>query len=109
MTFDQVCVWASTVVGADKVKEFEKFMLDEYKIRVEYMEEILTAPDMVDGKIDESTGGRNDVFFKIHSDDILKFSVPRLSMDPPVRWIEDVLSNGGGALYPERVEEMKTW
>jgi hypothetical protein len=108
--FNQVCVWASTIVGTDNVESFEKFMLDEYKVRVKYMEEIKTAPDMDNGKIVKGTGDRNDVFFKIHTDDIPKFAVKRLSMDPPVRWIEDVLDNQRGQmLYPDRIQEMRTW
>jgi hypothetical protein len=57
----------------------------------------------------EGTGGRNDVFFYVHDNDIDKFSVPRLSMG--IRWWEDVLGNGNGVLYKEEVltKYPKTW
>ncbi len=111
--FSQVCVWGSTTVGKDKVKEFEDFMKSEYKIRVKYLEEIKTLPDMKNGKAVKDTGGRNDVFFSIHADDIPKFAVKRFSMDPPVRWIEDVLGNeksrNDESIYPESVRKYLTW
>ena len=111
--FSQVCVWGSTIVGKDNVKQFEDFMKSEYKIRVKYLEEIKTLPDMKNGKAVKGTGDRNDVFFVIHSDDISKFAVKRFSMDPPVRWIEDVLGNEKSrndvSIYPESVRKYLTW
>ena len=111
--YSQVCVWGSTIVGAENAKAFVDFMKSEYKIRVKYLEEIKTNPDMKNGKAVKGTGGRNDVFFAIHSDDIVKFAITRLSMDPPVRWIEDVLGNEKrkekSSLYPESVRKYLTW
>jgi len=112
MTFKQVCVWASTLVEKGKEKEFENFMKNEYKIRVRFIEVIETFPDRDKGKNVKGTGGRSDVFFYIHSDDIKKFAIPRLRMDPPVRWVEDVLDNlkdHGSPIYPERVTEYRSW
>ena len=106
--FSQVCVWPGTVAGADKIDEFEKFIAEEFDgVRVQYLEEIETYPSVKNGKIVEGTGGRSDLFFAVHSDDIGKFAVPRLEVG--IRWIEDVYGNGGGDLYPERVAEYKTW
>jgi len=111
--YTQVCVWGSTTVGKGKEKAFEDFMLSEYKIRVKYLEEIKTAPDFKNGKPVEGTGGRNDVFFVIHEADIVKFAMKRFSMNPPVRWIEDVLGNerrrGDNSIYPARVDKYLTW
>jgi hypothetical protein len=103
--FNQLCVWPGTLVGKDQVKDFEKFMLEDVGARVKYETEIETLP--TDGV--PETGGRNDLFFFIHDDDIMKFSVPRLSMG--IRWWEDVLGNGGGVLYKEEVltKYPKTW
>ena len=103
--FNQLCVWSGTIVGVDQIKDFEKFMLDDIGVRVKYETEIKTLP--TDGEPD--TGGRNDLFFYIHDDDIMKFAVPRLSMG--IRWWEDVLSNGGGVLYKQEVltKYPKTW
>ena len=111
--FNQVCVWGSTVVGKEKVKAFEDFMKSEWGARVKYLEEIKTLPDMKNGEPVKGTGGRNDVFFVIHDDDITKFAVKRSRMDPPARWIEDVLGNEtntkNGSIYPEHVKKYRKW
>jgi hypothetical protein len=103
--FNQLCVWEGTLVGKEEIKSFEKFFKDEMGTRVKYVEEVETLPT----PNVEGTGGRNDVFFYVHDNDIDKFSVPRLSMG--IRWWEDVLGNGGGVLYKEEVltKYPKTW
>ena len=103
--FNQLCVWEGTLVGKEEIKSFEKFFKNEMNVRVKYMEEIETLPTPGE----PNTGGRNDVFFYVHDDDIMKFSVPRLALG--VRWWEDVLGNGNGVLYPENVlaKYPKTW
>ena len=107
--YSQVCVWPSCVVGSDKVEEFVKFMLDNLKVRVQYLEEIQTGPDMKEAYPVEETGDRNDLFFAVHQEDIGHFAIPRLQMG--IRWIEDVLSinNYRCAIYPERVHDYKSW
>jgi hypothetical protein len=107
--FNQVCVWPGTIVGQDKIQDFEKFMLEEFDTRVQYLEEIKTYPDKENGKDVEGTGGRNDVFFAVYKEDTGKFAVPRLKMG--IRWIEDVLDKGNyrDKIYPERVFDYKTW
>jgi len=106
--FEQVCVWPGTLVGEDRIEEFKKFFIDEFSTRVQYLEEILTAPDTDKrGNTVPGTGGRCDAFFAVHSDDIAHFAVPRLSLG--IRWIEDVYLNGGGGLYEDRVASYKTW
>lgn len=103
--FNQLCVWEGTLVGKEEIKSFEKFFKDEMGTRVKYVEEIETLPTPGE----PNTGGRNDVFFYVHDDDIMKFSIPRLSLG--IRWWEDVLGNGNGELYPEIVlaKYPKTW
>ena len=107
--FNQLCVWPGVVVGdSKKVQEdFVKFFKDELGVTVKYEAEIKTLPDP--GDLGMKTGGRNDLFFYIADDDIMKFAVPRLQMG--IRWYEDVLGNGGGKLYPTEVLEKyeKTW
>jgi len=101
--FSQVCVWPATIVGEDKISEFEEFMKSEFNARVKYLEEIKTLPG------DGGEGGRNDVFFSVHKDDIGHFSIPRLQYG--IRWIEDVLAPGNynDPIYPERVKEYISW
>jgi hypothetical protein len=111
--FSQVCVWPGTLVGADQVEVFEKFIAENFNnTRVQYLEEVKTFPDVQpNGRLVEGTGDRNDVFFAVHSEDVGKFAVPRLSYG--IRWIEDVLDNearrGEFRIYPDRVTEYRTW
>lgn len=105
--FEQVCVWPGTLVGLGQSDTFQSWFQEQMGVRVQYLEEIKTAPDFANGFPVEGTGGRNDLFFAVHSDDVMKFAVPRLQMG--IRWIEDVYGNGGGDLYPARVAEYKCW
>jgi hypothetical protein len=100
--FKQVCVWPGCIVG-EKVTEFESFMKENFGCRIQYLEEIKTFPG------DGGEGGRNDLFFAVHNDDIGKFAVSRLQAG--IRWIEDVLSteNYHDKIYPERVFKYKCW
>ena len=109
--YNQLCVWPATVVGKDDVKDLEDFFKKEMDVRIKYKTEVLTNPDL-DGNGNEvpDTGGRNDLFFYVHDDDIGKFAVPRLSMG--IRWYEDVVSyNDGAYLYPQSFLEENpiTW
>ena len=103
--FNQLCVWPGVVVGdSKKVQEdFVKFFKDEMGVTVKYETEVKTLPD------ETGPGGRNDLFFYIHDDDVMKFAVPRLRMG--IRWWEDVLGNGNGKLYPAEIRNRynKTW
>ena len=105
--FNQVCVWPGTVCGADFISGFEGWFLEKFLARVQYLEEVETAPDFKNGHPVEGTGGRNDVLFAIHDEDIGKFALPRMQYG--IRWIEDVYGNGSGGLYPERVAEYQSW
>ncbi len=101
--FTQVCVWPGTVVGKTRkeIKEFVQWGLTEFGVRLQYLEEIETKPDGT------GPGGRSDLFFAIHSEDVGKFAVPRIAYG--IRWIEDVFGNHQGHLYPDRVAEYKSW
>ena len=106
--FTQVCVWPGCIVGPTSVEAFEAHMLKAFNARTKYLEEVLTAPDRdKKGYPIEGTGGRNDLFFAVHTDDIGHFAVPRLSYG--IRWIEDVYGNGNGHLYPARIADYQSW
>lgn len=110
--FSQVCVWPACVVGQNqtKIDEFVSIMKEKLGVRVQYLEDIKTNPDRnKDGSVIKETGGRNDLFFSIHNEDVGKFAIPRLQFG--IRWIEDVLSpaNYDQKLYPDRVFEYKIW
>jgi hypothetical protein len=103
--FSQLCVWEGTVVGVEEIENFEGWLQLEFGVRAKYCEEVLTLP--TEGV--EDTGGRNDLFFRIHDEDVMKFALPRLTIG--IKWWEDVLGNGNGVLYPEQILEKypKTW
>ena len=103
--FNQLCVWEGTIVGKGNAQDFEKWLMEEFNVRAKYVEEILTLP--TEGV--QGTGGRNDLFFYIHDEDIMKFAVKRLALG--IRWWEDVLGNGNGVLYPETIlnKYPQTW
>lgn len=106
--FRQVAICQGLLVK--DAAEFESNMMEHFGVRTQFLETIYTKPDTNQwGQPIVDTGGRADVFFAIDTDDVMKFAVPRLSMG--IRWIEDALAavNGGNRLYPERVEEYKTW
>lgn len=108
--FAQVCLWPGTVVGTDRVEEFVVWMKDNFDVRVQYLEEILTSPDTGPfGEPVPGTGGRNDLLFAVHQDDIGKFAGRRLGVG--IRWIEDVLSpvNYQMPIYPERLRDYMSW
>lgn len=99
--FNQLCVWQG-VIEPDSAKELEDYIEQQFNgVRIKYAETVITMPDLKDGEVVKETGGRSDVFFYVHSDDISKFAVPRLMAG--IRWWEDVLSNGGGKLYPDSI------
>lgn len=114
--FSQVCVWPGCLVKNAKKggrsfteEEFEAFMKTAFGVRVKYLEEIKTLPDMKDGVSVKGTGKRNDLFFAVHDADVMVFSVARMQVG--IRWIEDVLSvaNYRDRIYPERVFEYCSW
>lgn len=98
--FTQVCVWPGTLLnsGEADIQDFTDFFLNEMGVRIQYLEQIETNP--TPGQ-ETTTGGRNDVFFALHNDDIDKFVIPKLKLG--IRWIEDVYFNENGYLYPDRI------
>ena len=107
--YSQVCVWPGTVVGEADIDMFVTSMQDIFGVRVQYLEEVKTFPDWKNGVLVEGTGGRNDLIFAVHEDDIGKFALPRLKVG--IRWVEDVMGtwNHSYVLYPERIKEYCSW
>ena len=95
---DQIVVWEATIVGKDNVKKFETFLKEE-GFRAKYATEFKTLPDKDD--YSNKTGGRNDLLFYIHSDDISKFAIWRLQRG--MRWWEDYLDNGARKIVPQAI------
>ncbi len=109
--YSQVCVFPGTLLPEDQVSQFVKYFADN-GFRVQHLETIMTEPDRDEaGAPIAETGGRSDVIFAIHDDDVVKFAIPRMQMG--IRWIEDVLDNESRrtefSIYPERFKEYRTW
>ena len=104
--YNQLCVLQGTIMPDGGAKELETFFKDEMGVKVKFETEVKTLPDTPECT---ETGGRNDIFFYIHDDDIGNFAVPRLQMG--IRWWEDVLGNGNDKLYDNDVLEAypNTW
>jgi len=97
--YTQVCVWPGTIVEDDQHQEMVEWFKDEFDTGIQFLETIFTKPD----RGDKNSGGRADVFFAIHKDDIGKMILPIRQIG--ARWIEDVLSkeNYKDPIYPRRV------
>lgn len=102
--YNQLCVLQGTL-EPDSKKEFNKFFKENFGVRVKYAGQTYTLPDPgVKG-----TGGRSDLLFFIHDDDIQKFAIPRFKMG--IRWWEDVFYNKMQYLYNKEIlnKYPKTW
>lgn len=101
--FTQACDWEATIVGADKIEDFVAFMANDFGVRIQYLEEIVTGPEIKNGRGVPDTGGRSDVFFAVHDDDVDKFAMKPLAYG--IRWVDDVLAaeNYASEIYPNRV------
>ena len=101
--FTQLCVWQGVLLDGLTTQEFENYMFDNFGTRIKFEAEIKTLPDLDNnGKPIPDTGGRNDVFFYAHAEDIGKFAVPRLQAG--IRWWEDVVKyNDNSHLYPKDI------
>jgi hypothetical protein len=99
----QLCVWPATILGDYTPAQFELYMKEEFGVRVKFEEEVITEADS------EGEGGRHDLFFYVHSDDIGKFAIPRMSVG--IRWWEDVVANNSHKIYPKNIKHkyQKTW
>ena len=62
-------------------------------------------PDLDDdGNPVPETGGRSDILFYVHTDDVAAFALKRLQLDGAPRWWENVVSyNDNSHLYTQEV------
>ncbi len=102
--YTTVCVMPGTILGPARVPEFTAYFLEKEGVRVRYLEEIVTGPDIdANGKPVAGTGGRNDLLFAVHDADVPRFAVRRFMYG--VRWLEDAL-NTHASIYPKRVHRL---
>ncbi len=105
--FNQVCVWPSTVVSEGDIPKFEKWLQDTFGVRGQFLEDYRTLPTVDEyGNAVEGTGGRADVLFAIHKEDVGRFATARLEYG--IRWIEDAIDNHP-AIYIKRLTKYRTW
>jgi hypothetical protein len=107
--YSQVCVWPGMTIEEKDIKEFESLMFDRLGAKIQYLETIVTKPDIKNGIEVLNTGGRHDVFFGVHEDSIPQFAASRLVHG--IRWLEDVLANCNYRchIYPDHVYNYITW
>lgn len=107
--YNQVAVWPGTLVVGEltepelqqrSIDGFEKWILEDLGVRIQYLEEVTTSP---------GAGGRVDALFAVHAEDVLVFATKRLAYG--MRWIEDVLAehNGEHEIYPQRLDGYCSW
>ena len=76
--YKQLCVWEGVLMDGQTPESFEEYIGEQMDSRTKFAEQVHTLPDMKDGVPVKGTGGRSDIFFYIHNEDIGKFAVPRL-------------------------------
>ena len=94
--FNQLCVLHGIT---DPLPELGRVISSEFGVRVKMEDSYYTLPDGETG-----AGGRRDVLFYIHDDDISKFAVARFGIG--VRWWEDVLKNHR---YHGTIGQLPSW
>ena len=108
--YSQVCVIQGMTLGDLDAEGFKKYVADKFEgVRVNFFVEVKTNPDLdSEGEAVPDTGGRNDIFFNVHTDDIPRFAVKRLGW---CKWWEDVHYNQQTFLYPQEIlnKYPKTW
>ena len=101
--FNQLVVWQGTDLGDTDPKELVDFFIDNLDTRIKWCEQVTTLPDVIDGQKVEGTGGRFDLLFYVHNEDISKFALKRFQLDG-CRWWEDVVSyNNQAHLYSQEI------
>jgi len=99
--FNQLCVWPGVTLEGASPKELVDFFENEMKVRIKFHAEVSTLPDLdSSGKPVPETGGRTDLLFFVHDEDVPGIAIPRLQMG--IRWWEDVIKyNDNSHLYSE--------
>ena len=100
--FSQLCVWPGTNLGDGTSEDFEAWVSEAFNgTRVKFSEVVETLLDRdVNGDPVEGTGGRTDMLFYVHSEDVEKFALRRVAYG--IRWWEDAISQSSH-LYDDNV------
>lgn len=94
--FNKVAVWPATIL-CEPTKEqaiFDmEFSFAELGVRIKFAEETIVVPYPPKNE----TGGRHDVLFYVHDEDISKFE--ELMESKHIEWFDDVISKGYSYMY----------
>jgi hypothetical protein len=90
-------------------------MMREFGIRVQYLEEVRTDPE-----VDDYYRSRNDLFFAVHDDDVIPFTYPRASAGihtanaamirgTKTTWMKTVSSTTKSKMFPAVLFRLFAW
>ena len=102
--FTQVYVWPGTLLPEDEIGKFIDFLSSQFGVRGQYLETIITLQCEKDGP---DSGGRHDVFFAVHDDDVRAFSAARLEWG--MFHVESIFLNLSHKAYPEHIKGYVSW
>lgn len=93
--YKQLCLIRDLKVGPENAENFEKIIFQKIGVRIRYRAEIEIYP------YTKSDITRNDIFFYVHEDDIIKFSIEKMIIG--AKWWEDVYhTEETKKIYPEK-------
>lgn len=110
--FSQAVIWPGATCPASSESDFVDFIAEQFNgARAQFIGCFLTKPDIGDGCPVPGTGGRSDLVFAIHEDDMGKFAAQRFGYG--MRWVDDVLANetdrGDVSIYVREIHDLKSW
>ena len=98
-----VVTQACNISNLDQVKDLDAMLKQEFGLTHEIRWVGIISTFKTPGVPD--TGGRQDAFFLVHTEDIPKLSIAkRIYMG--FRWWSDIIMNGGTRLYPLKFRRM---
>jgi len=102
--YTQLVVWRGTTLGGETSQELVKFFKKDLNTRIKFCEEVNTNPDKDEnGNNISGTGGRTDLLFYVHNDDISSFAIKRLNLGGCSWWEDVVKYNDGAYLYSQKI------
>lgn len=101
--FNQLAVWQGTTLGDADPKDFVQWFEDELNTRIQWCEAVTTLPDVKNGREVEGTGGRSDLLFYVHDEDVTTFAVKRFHLGHCSWWEDVVVTNDNSHLYSQEI------
>ena len=94
--YRQIVCWEGTELGVDDEAMFVDFVQGE--LALQHDVRVIGTVETLPGR--NGPGGRIDLFFIIHDDDVMRAATRRLKFG--MRWISDCIApeNGGPGIYP---------